>query len=128
VPQRYIPDGFIGDPSFALHPAAEQFRSEYVFLVPDTWQDNYMVLSRPEGVNITLDGMPLGNGEFDGCYTGPIGMVAGVSFDQLTCKVTEGKHNLAADKPFGLMVFGYFSVGAYSFAGGSDVKIINPIE
>jgi hypothetical protein len=128
VPQQYIPDGFIGDPSFALHPAAEQFRSEYVFLVPDTWQDNYMVLSRPEGVNITFDGMPLGNGEFDGCYTGPIGTVAGVNYDQLTCKVTEGKHNLSADKPIGLMVFGYFSVGAYSFAGGSDVKIINPIE
>jgi hypothetical protein len=128
VPQRYIPDGFIGDPSFALHPAAEQFRSEYVFLVPDTWQDNYMVLSRPAGVSITFDGMPLGEGEFDGCYAGPIGMVGGVMFDQLTCKLTEGKHTLSATLPIGLMVFGYYSVGAYSFAGGSDVKIINPIE
>jgi len=128
VPQQYIPDGFIGDPSFALHPAAEQFRKEYVFLVPDTWQDNYMVLSRPAGVNIMFDGMPLGNGEFDGCYTGPIGVVAGTMYDQITCKLTEGKHNLSADMPIGLMVFGYYSVGAYSFAGGSDVKIINPIE
>lgn len=128
VPQRYIPDGYIGDPSFALHPAAEQFRSDYTFLVPDTWQDNYMVLSRPADVNIMFDGAPLGNGEFDGCYTGPIGPVQGILFDQITCKVSEGKHNLSADKPIGLMVFGYFSVGAYSFAGGSDVKIINPIE
>ena len=128
VPQQYIPDGFIGDPSFALHPAAEQFRREYVFLVPDTWQDNYMVLSRPQGAAITLDGMPLDDGEFASCYLGPIGMVAGVMYDQITCPLTEGKHTLAADVPFGLMVFGYYSVGAYSFAGGSDVRIINPIE
>lgn len=128
VPQRYIPDGFIGDPSFAYHPAAEQYRTDYVFLVPDTWQDNYMVLSRPAGVNLVFDGVPLGDGEFDNCYTGPIGTVAGVDYDQLTCKVLEGKHTLTGDKPFGLMVFGYYAVGAYSFAGGSDVKIINPIE
>ena len=29
--------------------------------------------------------------------------------------------------PFGLSVYGYFSVGAYSFIGGSDIKGINPI-
>jgi hypothetical protein len=128
VPQQYIPDGFIGDPSYAMHPAAEQYRTDYVFLVPDTWEDNYMVLSRPAGVSILFDGMPLGGGELDGCYTGPIGMVAGVMYDQLTCPIGEGSHTLTGDRPFGLMVFGYYSVGAYSFAGGSDVKIINPIE
>jgi hypothetical protein len=128
VPQQYIPDGFIGDPSMALHPAAEQFRKEYVFLVPDTWRDNYIVISRPEGAMMTFDGLPFGGDEFDNCYTGPIGPVAGVLYDQITCLVTEGSHILRSDKPIGLMVFGYYSVGAYSFAGGSDVKIINPIE
>jgi hypothetical protein len=128
VPNYYVTEGLIGDPSFALHPAAEQYRNDYVFLVPPTWQLNYMVLSRPATATILLDGEVLGNGESDGCYTGPIGTVAGVLYDQLTCPMLPGKHTLAGDQPFGLMVFGYNDVGAYSFAGGSDVRIINPIE
>lgn len=128
VPQQFIPHGFIGDPSFAYHPAAEQYRTDYVFLVPDTWQDNYMVLARPAGVNLVMDGLPFNDDEFGECYTGPIGTVAGIAFDQITCPISEGKHVISGDKAFGLMVFGYYSVGAYSFAGGSDVRIINPIE
>ena len=59
-------------------------------------------------------------------FTG-IGMLAGVMYDQITCKLTDGQHTVSAEKPFGLSVYGYYAVGSYAFVGGSDVKIINPI-
>jgi len=127
VPQHFVKHGFIGDPSQLLMPAAEQFRKDYVFLVPATFQSNYMVLAKPADAMVMLDGMPLAMVEQSGCYSGPIGMVAGVAYDQITCPVAEGHHTVSADKPFGLSVYGYYNVGSYAFVGGSDVKIINPI-
>jgi hypothetical protein len=125
VSQQFIPMGFIGDPSLLMIPAAEQHRKQYVFLVPSTFRDNYIVLARPAAANITFDGMPLA--ALPGCYTGPIGTVAGTPYDQISCKVSEGQHTMAGDVPFGLSVYGYYNVGSYAFVGGSDVKIINPI-
>ena len=127
VSQQFVKHGFIGDPSQLLMPAAEQFRKDYVFLIPGTFQSNYIVLAKPMDANVILDGVPLAMQELSGCVTGPIGMVAGTLYDQVTCPAHEGHHTVSADKPFGLSVFGYYNVGSYAFVGGSDVKIINPI-
>jgi hypothetical protein len=126
VPQHFVKHGYIGDPSSLLMPAAEQFRQSYVYLVPGTFQSNYIVVAKPTDANITLDGTPLG--QISGCYAGPVGMVNNTMFDQLTCPAMEGHHVISGDKPFGLSVYGYYNVGSYAFVGGSDVKIINPIE
>ena len=126
VSQNRIPSGGTGDPSLLLVPAAEQFRKSYVFLVPSTFSKNYMVLAIPTDGSFTVDGRGLG--EFNECVRAPIGVVAGVGYDQVTCPVREGGHTVEGDKPFGLFVYGYYAVGSYSFAGGSDVKIINPID
>ena len=123
VPQHFVKHGYIGDPSQLLMPAAEQFRKDYVFLVPATFQTNWIVLAKPTSAVVMLDGAPL-----SGCTTGPIGSVANVDYEQVTCAATEGHHTVSADQPFGLSVYGYYNVGSYAFVGGSDVKIINPIE
>jgi hypothetical protein len=125
VSQHFVKHGYIGDPSQLLMPAAEQFRKSYVFLVPGTFQANYIVLAKPTDANVSLDGAPLA--DVQGCYTGAIGTVAGTDYDQVTCPASEGHHVVSADKPFGLSVYGYYNVGSYAFVGGSDVKIINPV-
>jgi hypothetical protein len=76
---------------------------------------------------VTLDGVPLAMLEQSGCTYAPIGTVAGVEYEQITCPASEGHHVVTGDKPFGLSVYGYYNVGSYAFVGGSDVKIINPI-
>jgi hypothetical protein len=111
-----------------LIPAAEQHRKDYVFFIPATFQSNYAVFAKPVAAHVTLDGMALDGVEFSNCTKGPIGMVAGVDYEQVTCKLPEGHHTATADMPFGLSVYGYYNVGSYAFVGGSDVKIINPIE
>jgi hypothetical protein len=42
--------------------------------------------------------------------------------------MNEGVHTVSSDEPFGLTVYGYYNVGSYGYPGGSDVKIINPVE
>jgi hypothetical protein len=125
VSQGLTVDG-IGDPSFLIFPAAEQHRTEYVFLVPTTWQDNYMVLAMPSGASVFIDGEPLG--EFSTCTMAPIGPLNNLQYVQLTCPLAEGVHTVSSNQPVGLSVYGYYSVGAYSYAGGSNVDIINPVE
>jgi hypothetical protein len=127
VSQQFVKNGYIGDPSQLLIPAAEQHRKDYVFLVPDTFQSNYIVLAKPIDAKVMLDGFPIEMAEFANCVKGPIGIVAGTDYEQLTCPIAEGHHQVSADKPFGLSVYGYYNVGSYAFVGGSDVKIINPI-
>jgi hypothetical protein len=126
VSQGLIPDGGTGDPSFVVFPAAEQHRKDYTFLVPTTFSSNYMVLAKPQNAGITINGESLA--EFNNCTTGVVGVVNGITYDQLTCPMPEGVHSVSSDKPFGLTVYGYYNVGSYGYPGGSDVKIINPIE
>lgn len=126
VSQERIPQGGIGDPSLLIFPAAEQHRKDYVFLVPTTFQDNYFVLAKPVTGNFTVDGRSLG--EFPDCTRAPIGTVQGTPYEQVTCRVTEGGHTVEGDQPFGLSVYGYYAVGSYAYAGGADVRIINPID
>ena len=116
----------IGDPTFTVFPASEQHRKEYVFLVPTTFSANFFVLAMQEGAVIRVDGSPLG--EFTNCVTGPIGTIDGIIYTQLTCPVGEGAHTVSSDKPVGLTVYGYYNVGSYGYPGGSDVKMINPID
>ena len=127
VSQETIPQGGIGDPTFVVFPAADQHRKEYVFLVPATFTFDYMVLAKPDGAIISIDGEPLGEFQTN-CTTAPIGMVNGTNYTQLTCLMTDGVHRVSSDLPVGLTVYGYYNVGSYGYPGGSDVKIINPIE
>ncbi|MSP16297.1 MAG: hypothetical protein EXR73_06720 [Myxococcales bacterium] len=123
VSQGLVPGG-IGDPSFTVFPAVDQFRDHYVFLVPTTFQDNYLVAALPIGTSVDLDN----SGEFPpACSRRGIGTLAGVTYEQVTCRLTPGVHRLATSAPAGLTVYGYYSVGSYAYCGGSDVDVINPI-
>jgi len=128
VAQQFIKQGFTGDPDQMILPAAEQHRKDYVFLVPSTFQKNYVVFAKPiTGANIKLDGVSLESQEFGNCVKAPIGTMQGVMYEQMTCPLVDGRHVATGDLPFGVTVYGYYSVGSYSFVGGSDVKLINPI-
>ncbi|MBC7550603.1 MAG: IgGFc-binding protein [Cellulomonas sp.] len=128
VSQHFIKQGYTGDPSQLLHPAAEQYRKDYVFLVPATFTTNFGVLAKPVAAHLVLDGQSLDSAQFSSCKRAPIGPVAGVDYEQVTCPFTDGQHAVSGDMPFGLSVYGYYNVGSYAFVGGSDVTIINPVQ
>lgn len=126
VSQGYT-DGGNGDSTFTIFPAADQHRKDYVFLILDTFTDNYMVLAMPNNAGISIDGQA--QGEFpQNCSNEPIGHLDGQDYVQMTCRLEPGVHTVESTQPVGLTVYGYYNVGSYGYPGGSDVKIINPVE
>jgi IgGFc binding protein len=117
---RGFTEDFLGDPSLSILPAIDQFRQDYLFSVPTSWRKNYVALAMPEGTLVKQDGAAI-----TGCAApAPMGAIAGVKYVALRCDITEGVHTINADKPFGLMAYGYGNAGSYAFVGGTNVRKI----
>ncbi len=119
VSQDYTDDG-TGDPSLTVLPAVDQFRQDYLFLVPPTWLKNYVVIAMPEGTAVMIDGAAIGAS----CTSAVSGVLDGTNYVSRRCPLTEGAHTMTGDKPFGIVAYGYGRAGSYAFVGGSNVKKI----
>ncbi len=51
-----------GDPSFILLPPVEQFRKDYLFLTPDKYAFDFILVAAPTGAQVKLDGRLLAAG------------------------------------------------------------------
>lgn len=131
VSQEWVGDwraGNGGDPSMILYPPFQQYRDNYVFLTPSTFSANYVVISMPIGTRVLLDGGDLEGDEFMRlCNYELVGEIDGTMYQAVTCPVDDGAHTLDADVPVGAMVYGYYNVGSYGYAAGSDLERINPL-
>ncbi len=109
----------LGDASMAIVPASTQYRPDYTFQTPDGFTGNYVTVVRPQGLALHVDGTPL-TGSFQSFGDG--------TWEFAYLKFNAGTHtieNLApggTPTPFGLMVYGYGGVTAYSFPGGMILK------
>jgi IgGFc binding protein len=103
-----------GDPSLVLFPAVEQYASEYLVPSPASWAQSFLVLARPVGATVMLDGAAP-----SGCTTAPAGTVAGVAYESVTCAVSVGAHRLTGNQPFGVMAYGYSDSASYAFSAGA---------
>ena len=108
-------------------PAVEQYRDSYIFLIPPTWNRDYVVATAPVGTELTLDGQPLPAD----CLVEAAGTVNGTDYEVTTCQIDqEGVHTIESvalkgeGVPFGLAAYGYGSAGSYAYAGGADVEAI----
>ncbi len=131
VSQGWVEDwrpGHGGDPSMILFPPFEQYRESYVFLTPSTFSANYVVISMPAGTTVLLDeGDILGDEFMMLCTYEDAGMIDGTAYQAVTCPVDPGPHVIDATLPVGITVYGYYNVGSYGYAGGSDLERINPL-
>ena len=117
VSNQYVDGPAIGDPSLTVFPPVEQYRTEYVFLAPDGWDQSWVVITTPIIGKITVDGVPA-----TGCIVEPAGTIQAVTYESRRCPVKAGAHQLSGDKPFGIVAYGYGAAGSYAVAGGADVK------
>lgn len=123
VSQEQIDGPYTGDPSLTIFPAVDQFRRNYLFAVPTSWDKNYVVISMPKGTAVTIDGAPIPAS----CAVRAMGKIAGVDYESRTCTLAAGPHKMAGDKPFGITAYGYGRAGSYAFVGGANVtKIYTP--
>jgi hypothetical protein len=119
VSQEYT-SRVVGDPSLTVFPAIDQHRQNYLFNVPTSWNEDYVVVAMPTGTHVTIDGKDLPAG----CVAGTMGSIDGVAYEARRCIIAEGAHHLEGDKPFGIAAYGYGNAGSYAFIGGANVKKI----
>jgi IgGFc binding protein len=117
VSNQYVDGPALGDPSLTVFPPVEQYRTEYVFLAPDGWDQSWVVMTTPVGSKVTIDGVMA-----TGCIFEPAGTIESVTYESRRCPVQAGAHQLSGDKPFGIVAYGYGAAGSYAVAGGADVK------
>ena len=110
-------DGETGDPAMALGVTAQQFRDEYVFVAPTTYETSFVNVVAPLDAQVTLDGTPVET-------LSPIG-ASGFGVARLTLSnASGGTHFAEADAPFGISVYGYGAWTSYWYPGGLDLEAI----
>jgi hypothetical protein len=123
VSQAQVDGPYTGDPSLTIFPAVDQFRRNYLFAVPSSWDANYIVISLLKGASVMIDGAPIPTS----CASRKMGTIAGKDYESRTCALLAGPHTMAGDAPFGIAAYGYGRAGSYAFVGGANVtKIYAP--
>jgi hypothetical protein len=109
----------LGDPAMAQFVPSEQYLPRYVVLVPGTWVNDVLILMRPAGATITIDGAAVADADFK--------VVGDGSFEVARVPVPDGVHILdGGDQKFGVVVVGWDTYDSYAYVGGTGTGIINP--
>jgi len=112
------PESARGDPAMTVLVPSEQFRSEYTFILPSSYNagtngQNHLLVVRPPGLEILLDGAPL-----TATFTTIGGSEVGVVL------LDGGTHTMTAAMPFGLIAYGMGSFTSYATPAGLDLEPI----
>ena len=103
-----------GDPAMSLAVPAEQYRTSYRFLAPESFAQNYVnVIARPDA-NVMLDGAAV---------TG-FAPIPGSEFHAAKVKISGGSHTITGSNGFGISVYGVGSYTSYMYPGGLDLKLL----
>jgi hypothetical protein len=132
-----------GDPAFINMSPVEQWREQYIFLTPNLYAFDFIIILHTPDTTIMLDGEPLwatcdrldveGGLESMGEYsvtrcqlsfpeieeseTPPHNIVDGEQND--------GVHSITANMPVGLVVYGFDNFVSYGYPGGTDLQLID---
>lgn len=112
-------NGSDGDPSQVQAVPVEQFLDQYVVLVPSTWVNDFVILTRESGATVNLDGNPVNSGWVQ---------VGSSNYEVARVSVGDGVHVLDGTAPFGVQVLGWDTYDSYAYPGGLDQKLINPVN
>lgn len=138
----FVPRGLPGgDPSLLIVPPTEQYRPTYVFLTPDKYAFDFIVVVAPTDARILLDRQPL-----DASLCEITDVEGGEGFDahriyrcQLSFPViddsvspplllpgrqNDGVHRIESDRNVGVLVYGFDAYVSYAYAAGTQLEEI----
>jgi hypothetical protein len=115
------PDAARGDPALTVLVPGEQYRPDYTFITPtsyraDTNGQNYVMIVRPPGLALTLDGAPV-----SATWQPVAGREVGVA------TLGGGTHVISGADAFGLIAYGLGSFTSYAYPAGLNLEQITPI-
>jgi hypothetical protein len=109
--------GTLGDPSLSVAVPVGQYRTEYVFHAPITYEANVVDVTAPVDATIELDGFALTD-------CAPI-RETGLALCRAPLDAgpaDDGNHRIAGDAPFGISVYGFGIDTSYWYPGGMDLE------
>lgn len=107
----------LGDPAMVQLSPIEQWLPRYILLVPSEWELDFFVVTRPNGADITIDGVAMNDMDF---------LPVGGGYEVARVPTTDGVHSLESDSGFMVTVVGYDSADSYAYIGGTGTGVINP--
>jgi hypothetical protein len=102
----------LGDPTLILVPPTSQYRASYVFLSPNKYAFDFVNIVAPADAVVALDGQTLAPSSF---------VAIGGTWKAARYAVQDGVHKVTADKPVGVVVYGYDDDVSYGYAGGLNL-------
>ncbi len=109
-------DANIGDPSQIMGVPIEQFRSEYVFLVPIKYRNNYVSIVAPVDATVNLNGSQLQSNVFQ--------VLPSNQWKVTRLPLNPGSHTISADKRVGIEVYGWDFYVSYGYPGGMNIETL----
>jgi len=113
-------EGAGGDPAFALLPPYEQFMSSYVFLAPEKYIEDYVVITHPTAMTVDLDDSPVTSNP--DCITEAFSG----EWEITRCLIPDFTHTIDAAEGVGISVWGYGGRVSYGYTGGLDDQPDHP--
>jgi hypothetical protein len=108
--------GNSGDPAQTLAVATDQFRDNYLFHAPISYDTNFVNVVATTGTSVALDGANIPAASWV-----PIGN-SGYSVVKLQLSnAGNGNHTINGTAPFGISVYGYGQYTSYWYPGGSNL-------
>lgn len=136
-----------GDPSLLFVAPREQWRPDYVFLTPDKYSFDFIIVAAEAAAQVYLDGVKLGA---ESCevtpFTGlPFGNEPATALVTYRCQLSfpvidpskpapqnlapgrqnDGVHRLQSTRPVSLAVYGFDAFVSYAYLGGTQLKEFN---
>lgn len=107
-----------GDPSMVVLPPSEQYRRDYTFVAPSSYNtgtdgQSYMLIVRPIGMDIQYDGSSISTS-----WTTVGDREVG------TVPINGGTHRLVGADPFGAIIYGMGITTSYAYPAGLDLEEI----
>ncbi|MFT5354414.1 MAG: hypothetical protein ACI9KE_001619 [Polyangiales bacterium] len=112
------PESARGDPAMVVLPPQEQFRSDYTFVTPTSYNpstmgQNFLLVTRNPGQAIFLDGA---------ATTGSWQVIGEREWSIIT--VDGGTHSMMSDDTFGVIVYGLGLFTSYAYPAGLNLEEI----
>ncbi|MBR58566.1 MAG: hypothetical protein CMH54_11155 [Myxococcales bacterium] len=105
----------IGDPAMILGVPFEQWQTDFVFLTPDSYLEDYVNISAPNTAEITLDGQVIPESKYEA--------LTGTNFKIYRTILSDGVHIIESDSNISIVVYGYDARVSYGYPGGTRLGV-----